>query len=282
MKAVISASRRTDLVAFFPAWLAGAFGGESAIVSGPRGGAMKVDLRPASVHSIVLWSKDFSNLLRNADGIRAALEKYDQLYILFTITGLGGTFIEKKVPAPAEALAQLPALVALAGNPKRVSVRFDPVVHWREGAGTASNFPFFETAAAAAARAGIADIRISFTQWYGKALRRAANAGFAYVDPEEEGKLEAARRLAETAARWGLRLHSCAQNFLARVPGIRASSCIDGRLLKELHPRKEEASTAKARGQRDECGCTASLDIGSYSQTCSHGCLYCYANPRIS
>lgn len=282
MKAVVSASRRTDLVAFFPDWLAGIFREESASVFGPRGGTMKVDLRPASVHTVVLWSKNFSNLIRNAHRIRAALEKYDQLYILFTVTGLGGTFIEKGVPAPAEALAQLPALVALAGHPKRVSLRFDPVVHWREGAGIETNLHFFETAAAAAARAGIEDIRISFTQWYGKALRRAAKVGFDYVDPEGEKKLEAARRLAATAARSDLRLHSCSQNFLTRVPGIRASACVDGTLLKELHPRKEEAPTAKDRGQRDECGCTASLDIGSYAQTCSHGCLYCYANPRMS
>jgi len=282
MKAVISASRRTDLVAFFPAWLAGVFGGESALVFGPRGGTMRVDLRPASVHTVVLWSKDFSNLLRNAHRIREVLQKYDQLYVLFTVTGLGGTFIEKGVPGPAEALAQLPALVALAGHPRRVSLRFDPVVHWREGSGIKTNLRFFETAAEAAARAGIEDIRISFTQWYGKALRRAATHGFDHVDPEEGGKLEAARSLAETAARWDLRLHSCSQNFLTRVPGIRTSACIDGTLLRELHPRKEEAPTAKDRGQRGECGCTASIDIGSYAQPCAHGCLYCYANPRTS
>jgi len=282
MKAVVSASRRTDLVAFFPDWLAGVFRGESALVFGPRGGTMRVDLRPSSVHTVVLWSKDFSNLILNVQGLRDVLEKYEHLYFLFTVTGLGGTAIEKGVPAPAAALAQLPALVALTGHPKRVSLRFDPVVHWREGFGIKSNLRFFETAAEAAARAGIEDVRISFTQWYGKALRRAATHGFDYVDPADEEKLEAARSLAETAARWDLRLHSCSQNFLTGVPGIRASACIDGKLLKELHPGEEGAVTAKDKGQRDECGCTASLDIGSYAQMCSHGCLYCYANPRTS
>jgi len=28
---------------------------------------------------------------------------------------------------------------------------------------------------------------------------------------------------------------------------------------------------------RDGCGCVASVDIGAYD-SCSHGCLYCYAN----
>jgi hypothetical protein len=282
MRTVISASRRTDLVAFFPEWLAGVFRAESAAMVGPRGRARPVDLRPAAVHSIVLWSKDFSPLIRNAHGLRDILGKYDQLYLLFTVTGLGGTAVEEGVPAPAAALAQLPALVALAGHPRRVSLRFDPVVHWMDGGEIRTNLPFFEIAAEAAAQAGIEDVRHSFTQWYGRALRRAKKSGFAPVDPTEEEKLEAAGRLAETASRWNLRLHACSQNFLARAPGIRASSCIDGHLLQELHPRREEASMAKDKSQRDECGCTASLDIGSYTQPCSHACLYCYANPKIS
>ncbi|MCK4557835.1 MAG: DUF1848 family protein [Candidatus Aminicenantes bacterium] len=33
--------------------------------------------------------------------------------------------------------------------------------------------------------------------------------------------------------------------------------------------------------QRAECRCTESIDIGSYTQSCPHSCLYCYANPRV-
>ncbi len=278
MKTVVSASRRTDLPAHFPGVLAGLLRAERARVRGPRGAVRDVDLSPAAVHTIVLWSKDFAPMLADAGGLRDALAKYDQAYFLFTVTGLGGTPIEPAVPSPAAALAQLPALVALAGHPRRVSLRFDPVVFWRDGAGRLiSNLDFFASAADAAARAGLTDVRFSAAQWYGKAIRRARTRGFVYADPPNEAKRDAAARMAETAAARGLRLHACAQTFLSEVPGISASSCIDGRLLGELHPRGDQAPTAKDRGQRAACECTVSVDIGSYAQTCAHGCVYCYA-----
>jgi len=301
MKRVISASRRTDLVASFPEWLARSLAEGRAAVFGPArktvlvkgrafaaevdprvepGAPAAVDVRPESVHTVVLWSKDFSNLIRDEHGLLRAFERYDQIYLLFTITGLGGTFIERGVIEPEAAFAQLPDLVRVAGSPRRVSVRFDPVVHWREAGETRTNLGRFADVAARTASAGIEDVRISFAQWYGKAVRRAARYGFDYVDPDEGRKLAAAARLVETASKHGLRLYSCSQDFLTRVPGIKRSSCIDGALLGKLHPRQERASVARDKTQRKECGCTTSIDIGSYAQSCPHACLYCYANPK--
>jgi Domain of unknown function (DUF1848) len=276
---VISASRRTDLVAFFPDWFAAALRARRAALVGPRGRAVEVDLSPAAVHTVVLWSKDFSNLLRNERGLGDLLKAYDQVYLHFTVTGLGGTAVEPGAPPASQALAQLRALVAFAGDPRRVSVRIDPILFWEDGGAVRANLPDFRGIAAAAASEGIKDIRTSFAQWYGKAKRRAAARRFAYVDPPEEEKRERAAELAADAASLGLVLHACSQPAIARVPGIVPSSCIDGALLESLHPCREPASRRKDRSQRPDCLCTESKDIGSYTQTCPHGCMYCYANP---
>ncbi|MEN6561427.1 MAG: DUF1848 family protein [Acidobacteriota bacterium] len=281
LKTVISASRRTDLVASFPDWLAACLRRRAAEVAGPAGGVYRVDLAPEKVHTIVLWSKDFANLLRNAHGLRDLLAAYDQLYLHFTVTGLGRTAIEPGVPSFREALAELPGLAALAGDPLRVSLRFDPAVFWQDGGEIRSNLGRFTEAADAAAANGVRDIRISFAQWYGKAERRARARGFRFVDPPDEEKRARAAGLAAVAAERGLVLHACSQTLLDGVPGLRPSACIDGALLESLHPGREPASRRKDRGQRADCLCTESKDIGSYAQACRHGCVYCYANPKV-
>ena len=281
MKKVISASRRTDLVAFFPDWLAGVIRAEKADVLGPSGRVQAVDLRPESVHTFVLWSKNFAPLVTDAAGLRRALGKYGQLYFHFTITGLGGTTVEREVPEPQTALGQLEPLIQISGRPDRVSLRFDPVIYWREEGGVKTNLGFFEVLAERAAASGIRNIRMSFAQWYGKSRRRAEKMGFPFLDPTVEEKQRDALYLAGVARSCGLNLYACSQDFVAEVPGIRPSACIDGRLLQETHPDGLPVSVKKDRTQRRECRCTDSVDIGSYAQACPHSCVYCYANPAI-
>ena len=281
MKRIISASRRTDLVAFFPEWLSSALKSEKANIYGPSGHTYTVDLNPACVHTIVLWSKNFSNLIQNHSRLQEALQKYDQLYFHFTITGLGGSFIEQGVPPPSVAISQLEPLIKIAGIPDRISVRFDPVVYWKEERKINTNLLFFEKLAPRLHQLGIKNIRISFAQWYSKAKRRAAKHGFSYVDPSPEKKKNATNILAQIAGKRNLSLFSCSQNFLSDIPGVSPSACIDGHLLQSLHPLRERVSFEKDKSQRPECRCTESVDIGSYTQFCPHSCLYCYAYLKI-
>jgi len=261
----------------FHGWLAQVVRQGYVDVPQPYNGRLRrVSLLPEEVHTLVLWSKDFRPLLHNA-AARQALSRYDQLFCHLTVTGLGGTPLEPNIAPWQQVIDQLPELIAFAGDARRVTVRYDPIVHWYEGDEVHSNRPLAEPILRAVSQAGIDTVRISFATLYGKVARRK---GWRWYDPTPEERLHAARELSALARSLGITLYACSQNDLQEA-GIPPSSCIDGELLSALHPHKLPAALGKDRGQRAECRCTPSVDIGSYQMRCPNGCRYCYANPRI-
>lgn len=252
MKLVLSASRRTDLVAFHPDVLL------KALRRYP----------PEKVHTVVLWTKDPRNLLRGRVG--RVLSAYSQLFVHYTITGMGGTTLEPGVISTREALRFLPELVDLVGDPRRVRVRFDPVVNFYIEGRYYTNLPLYEEVAEEAARWKVPALTTSWVQFYPKVLRRLARNN---ITPAPFDLGSQWGWMKEVSQRYGLELYACC------VEGLPTSRCIDGELLSKLHPEGEPAPLKKAEGQRPLCGCTTSVDLGWYTQRCPGGCLYCYANP---
>jgi len=289
LKRVISASRRTDIPKYYPSWLAERIRDGRVEVPLPYGGWRVISLKPEEVHTIVLWSKDFSRVLADEGGVRRALERYDQIFCHFTITGLGRSRLEPRIPHWKVAVEQIPKLIDLCGDPRRVVLRFDPILHWREHGRVGSNLPFAEPILKEAARWGVKAIKISFVTLYRKVRRRCLwgrhqhqhqdwDWDWDWYEPSREERLAIARELQGLAASLGLELYSCSDPILEEA-GFRSSGCIDGELLSELHPQGLPAPKARDTGQRAECRCSVSADIGSYEMVCPGGCLYCYANP---
>ncbi|MGB9880480.1 MAG: DUF1848 family protein [Anaerolineae bacterium] len=278
MRQVISASRRTDIPLYYARWLADVIRQGFVDVPQPYNARIRrISLLPKDVHTIVLWSKDFRPLLRNVAGVRDALAHYDQVFCHLTITGLGGTALEPGIAPWQEVIAQIPELVAFAGDPRRVSIRYDPIVHWYESGEIKSNLPFAEPILREVSKTGVTAVRISFATLYGKVRKRS---GWQWYDPTPAKRLEITQQLVALARSLGLTLYACSQSDLC-LAGALPSRCIDGELLSMLHPNRLPAATGKDPGQRPECGCTPSVDIGSYWMRCPNGCRYCYANPKI-
>jgi len=226
---------------------------------------------PERTHTVVLWTKNATNILEH-EALSEACRRY-VLYIHFTITGMGGTMFEPNVPPWQEMTGLLGRLVEYTGDPARIRIRFDPIVHLRSADdATFCNLDHFEPIAAEAHRHGITDFSISWMDAYKKVVSRLKKheVSDVPVSPDQwKGELDWITR---KASHFSIRLHGCC------VPGMPVSRCIDGDLLGKLHPEKLPCSTKKAKGQRAACGCTESFDIGWYNP-CPHGCLYCYANP---
>ncbi len=256
---VISASRRVDLVGGYPDLFAALLDEKAP---------------PDSVHTLVIWTKSPWNLLHHPV-LSRKVKNYESLFLHLTATGMGGSLLERNIPVPDEVMGLLPELVRLVGGPERIRFRFDPIVHLRMPDGSLySNLGMFDQIVRRAAGFGVKDVTISWMSEYRKVLAHLKAKGIVPETPSEEVKRKELAVLLDTAKKYGLRLHGCCEPIMER------SRCIDGSFLSALHPRGIPCSTRKAKGQRELCGCTESYDIGAY-RLCPHGCLYCYANPKI-
>ncbi len=268
LKTVISCSRRTDVPAWYLNWLKERIRERWVDVPNPfTKTSYRVNLDPESVHTIVLWSKNFGKFL----GDDSFLRDY-RLFFHFTLNDCPDW--EPRIPDLSIRLDQLRELARRYG-PDRINWRFDPIVFQRGG--KLDNLGRFEKIARAAADVGIRRCIFSFTTWYEKVLRRPGVQAMDPYDPSVEKRRETVERLSAIARPLGITLHSCCVEGLDGIAGVEKGSCIDGRLLSEL--AGERCSLSRDTSQRKSCGCTISKDVGSYEQPCYNSCLYCYANP---
>ena len=287
MKTVISASRRTDIPAFYMPWFMACMKkGAFRVVNPFNNRAKVVPAGPDQVHSIVFWSKNFDPFLAGGYGRRLKEMGY-HLFFNFTVNS-ESPVLEPGVPPLGRRVEQLAVLAGQAG-PGAVNWRFDPLCFYSAGNGAVeNNMAAFSIIAAAAAEAGIERCITSFMDFYPKIERRLKKKQkIAFCDPPMETKIEILYGMQETLETYGMELQMCCEReLLENLPvdlPIRASACVPNRLLAELYGNA--VSLKKDAGQRVKagCGCGVSVDIGSYrDHPCYHKCLYCYARPAGS
>jgi hypothetical protein len=271
---IISASRRTDIPAFYSAWLLNRLRAGYVDCVNPynRRQVRRVSLKPEAVDVIVFWTKNPAPLLPYLNEIDQMGLRY---YFHFTLNDYP-RILEPGIPELEERIGTLQRLAERIGK-GRVIWRYDPVLLTRQ-----TDFDYHRCRfAELCARLGPYTDRVvvSIADDYSRARRRLdklARQGYAPLKniqlSPEFGRLFTV--MAEQATGAGLAIYSCAEPVDLRPFGIQAGKCIDKDYIQRVFGITVTAK--KDQAQRRECGCVASQDIGAYG-SCVHDCVYCYA-----
>ena len=265
---IISASRRTDIPAFYSQWFLNRLREGYVYVRNPMNASQisKVSLATEVVDCIVFWTKNALPMQNALKSIEAMGYSY---YLQWTITPYGRD-LEPFVPAREESVAAFRRVSDMVGS-SRMVWRYDPVI-------ISSNFsPDFHAAAFEHLCKELAGYTgrcvFSYLDFYPKLKKKVRN--LAFFDVDEQIRMAVAERFSQIAARYGISLEACCESPELGRFGIQTASCINRELLEQSIG--VPISVKKGQGQRSGCQCVESIDIGCYN-SCPHGCVYCYAN----
>lgn len=268
---IISASRRTDIPAFYSRWLLNRLCEGFCHWLNPFSGQVyRVSLRPEDVLAIVFWTRNPRPLLPHLERLRE--EGYFS-YFHFTINGYPRE-IETHNP-PLAAVIETFHRVAELVSPEFVHWRYDPIVLSDRTPPEYHLQRFDELSRALAG--STRRCYFSFMDTYGKTQRNLARVarehGIRFWEPDIAAQRELVRGLRDIAAERGITLYACCEEHLVGE-GVEASHCVDLDTVRAL--RGDADLHLKHAPTRAECGCVESVDIGAYD-TCAFGCTYCYA-----
>ena len=281
---VLSASRRTDIPAFYLDWFMERI--ERGYFEVPNPYNRKVYTVSAAVekvHTIAFWSKDFGPFLRNRVGEKL-LQKGFHLFFNFTLNS-EVPLLEPRVPPLADRLQQLEEM-SRRFDPQVIHWRFDPICFFRLDNGELrDNLAHLDLISDTAARAGVKRCITSFVDLYTKVRHRIAQLpGVTFEDPKPRRKIQLLTKIEQLLQRKSIELLLCCEkelfDKLPAASSIGQGSCIPSELLMRVYGGS--LALRKDGGQRlkQGCGCRVSADIGSYADhPCHHNCLFCYANP---
>lgn len=307
---IISASRSTDIPAFYTDWFFDRLEKGYSAWTNPFNG-VKSYVSYAKTRFIVFWSKNPRPLL---DYLHKLEERNIKCYIQFTLNDYEAESLEK-VPSLEKRIETFKLLVDRLGVGS-VVWRFDPMI-------LTNNITIDDLLCKVK---NIGDQLKGYTEklvfsyadiaLYKKVKSNLEKNGISYHEWTTEQMEEFAEKLSamNKDRDWNFSLATCGENIDISKYGIEHNRCIDGDLITRIAWKDSElmrfmkvkieniptlslfgdaqipqgaillpnnkyfvSAQKKDSGQREFCGCMAAKDVGEYN-TCPHLCEYCYAN----
>lgn len=278
---IVSASRATDIPAFYSPWLFDRICKGYCVWKNPYNGKLSY-ISFNNTHFIVFWTKNAAPLYPYLHLLK---DRGINFYIQFTINDYEHEKLEPNVPNLTKRIDSFKRIVDTYGFGSAIW-RFDPLI--------------------LTDRIGIADL-------LGK-INKTANALQGYTEKlvfsfaDIDGYKKVGKNLQRAGIKYRvwtckemtefaegihslnlpMRLSTCAEHINLSHYGIEHNRCVDPELISRLAHDDHVLqmwlfNASKDNGQRKACNCILSKDIGQYN-TCLHGCHYCYATntPSIS
>jgi len=292
---IISASRSTDIPAFYSDWFIKRWeAGYLKWINPFNGKPLYVCFK--NVRSVVFWTKNPKPMFKYIDYMNKNIPNY---YFQYSLNDYDNEGFEAKIGSVESRIKTFKELSNSLGK-KRVVWRFDPLI--------LTDTIDVKELLKRVKRIGdelkdyteklvfsFVDISI-----YKKVEYNLKKDNVNYIEWTSEFMEEFAKGISDINKNWGLKIGTCSEKIDLDYYGIIHNKCIDDDLMVELFSDDkilmdflgiefEEATlfeserkivkkrNLKDKGQREDCGCVVSKDIGQYN-TCPHECNYCYAN----
>ena len=212
---IVSASRRTDIPAFYMEWMLARLRAGFALVRNPMNPAQvrRVGLTPEEADCIVFWSKNPAPLLARI----GELESFGIPFgINFTLNAYRADF-EPRLPPVETRLDTFRALAGRIGR-RKMTWRYDPILFTPE---YDEAFHIDRFGRLAQALAGHTErCIVSFLDFYARTVRNTA--GKSVCDPPPEDRNRLAAELARIGREYGIEVEACAESGLC----LPAAACI--------------------------------------------------------
>lgn len=304
---IVSASRSTDIPAFFSNWFFKRLEEGWSLWKNPFNGK-QMHVSYAHTRFIVFWSKNPRPLLAHLDKLE---QRGIGCYVQYSLNDYCAEGFEKNVPSVEERLDTFRALSGRLGK-SGVIWRNDPLL-LTDRTGVDELLGKLERIGDALC-GHTEKLVFSFADITPRVAANLKREGIHWENWSMERMEEFAAALSRLNEKWGFTLATCAESIDLSSYGVAHNHCVDDELIirrafadkalmAHLGVRLERRDTGLLcpvplpegaialgnglyavrgkslhdKGQREHCGCIKSKDIGEYS-TCLHFCAYCYAN----